>query len=190
MPLASSPSQDDFAHRLKMMESRLTALETQQNFGVRDGSGVLRAQGGLLPTGDYGFSVTDPLGNTFELLPQKTQLVPAAQATSSVPWTDLATVGPTVTCWIGASGSCMIYFSAQLTVAANAGALAVSIDGGAPIAIEGYLSTSAGTVVGNIGGFYLQAGLTAKASHTFKLQYATGGTSVTFANRSILVVPL
>ena len=186
MPLASSPSQDDFAHRLKMMESRLAALETQQNFGVRDGSGVLRAQGGLLPNGDYGFSVTDPLSHTFEVVPFQAALVTASQVTASATWTDLATVGPSVSCWIGASGSALVFVSAQITAISNAGYLGVSIDGGAVTYTSGAFSGSAQL---DVGGFYQVVVITTKTSHTFKLQYETSGTSVTFANRSLLVWP-
>ena len=185
-PLVSSPSQDSFAHLFRTIEQRLAALETQQNFGVRDGSGVLRAQGGLLPNGDYGFSVTDPLSHTFEVVPFQAALVIASQATASATWTDLATVGPSVSCWIGASGSALVFVSAQITAVSNAGYLGVSIDGGAPTYTSGAFS---GTAVVDVGRFYQVVGLTTKTPHTFKLQYETSGTSVTFANRSILVWP-
>lgn len=127
-----------------------------------------------------------------------TASIQTSQATSSTSYTDLATVGPSVTVTIGANGLALVLFSTIQTNSSASGYSDCSID------ISGATTISANTngatnnrrtywlgTVDNKQAFgYLFTGLT-PGSTTFKMQYraiVTG--TATFSGRHLSVIPL
>jgi len=190
-----NPNSDDYlAAKLKDYGQRLANLENQQTFIVSDPQGVQRVRLGLQTNGDIGLSTTDPLGNSAEVFPLQANSVWAQEATSSTAWTDLATVGPTVTAWIGASGQALILASASVqTTSLNIAEIGISIDGGAAVmvGVVGILTgNNSDRCAGTASAVYVQPGLT-PGQHTFKMQYQnTSAFSVDFAVRSLVVWPI
>lgn len=127
-------------------------------------------------------------------------VVATSQTTTSTTYTDLATVGPSVTVDIGASGLALVSFAAtmQNTVASAQDILAVAVSGATTVAASDsealqHLTTGTGDIR-RYGLTTLMTGLNA-GSNTFKLQYrvqstGSGSGTGTFSTRSLLVVPL
>jgi len=125
-------------------------------------------------------------------LPQAATIA-TAESTSSSSWTDLATVGPTVTAWVGTSRA-LALGSAEIIVAAGvSGAIAVSVDGAAPSGIGGNFATFG--INGTTGGgasVSLAAIITGLSvgSHTFRMKYENNGSgSPPFSSRGLVVIP-
>lgn len=129
-------------------------------------------------------------------------IVVTSESTSSSTLTDLTTVGPTVTCNIGVSGSALISISAYLginpfTAGVNAGGyISVSVDGVPPynymaniISFTVSPPVSIGVAANNAASVVI-TGLP-QGSHTFQMKYQTiNGSTVNFARRFIQIQPL
>jgi len=123
-----------------------------------------------------------------------TNAVSATEGTTSTTYTDLTTVGPTVSVTTGTSA--LVAITSGMTQSAVGGYCNVSV------VISGASSIAAGTSVLNFRSgatnqqmvashFSMMTGLTA-GTNTFKMQYnagAAGGTA-TFFNRQLVVIPL
>lgn len=125
-----------------------------------------------------------------------TATVLTQQSTSSTSFTDLATVGPTVSnVLIPASGKARVTISAQFaatSVALTAGSVGVAVSGATTIAAN---SPQSLLFIADQGGInatrvVLFEGLPAGGLCTFTLKYSTGGASVDFSNRDITVETL
>lgn len=115
--------------------------------------------------------------------------VATSQTTASTSYTDLATVGPAVT--VTTSTRALVFIMADLGNATGWARMSVAVSGATTIAAsdgERALSHSA-SVLHRSGITILELALNA-GSNTFTAKYkATAGTS-TFADRTIIVVPL
>jgi hypothetical protein len=192
MPGVTSPHDLYFQNLIDEMQKRITALETQQNFGIRDASGLIRAQGGLLPNGDYGFAVTDPAGITTELNPVQSASILTSEGTTSGTPTNLATVGPTVTAHVGASGKALVLLGANIQATSGGAAeMFVAIDGTVQSNPSAQLSTPASVVSVSCMGGAIVTGIAA-GDHTFQAKYEVGagpGPAV-FFGRWLIVQPI
>lgn len=170
--------------------------DSKYNLSVFDTAGVLQTRIGELSDGSYGVEDLDA-GGTAVLLSslafgQGYDEVLTSQGTTSTSYTDLATVGPTVTLNVGATGKVIAVWSAITTLSATgaSASVAISIDGGAPGAATGFVSNFTGS--GGSGACAVRqiTGLSA-GSHTFRLKYlsSNGAVTATFQNRSLLVLP-
>jgi len=123
--------------------------------------------------------------------------VATAQSTTSTSYTDLSTVGPSVTLTTGTKALIIFAASCQ-TGGANIGRtkMAVAISGATTVAaadanaIDLYFGVVA-TIQTRVGMAYLVTGLTA-GSNTFTAKYSgeQSGVSITFANRQISVIDM
>lgn len=124
----------------------------------------------------------------------KTASVATAQTTTSVPAADLATVGPTVTATIGATGMALLigYTNYSNSLGNEAGTIYYVVSGATTVAATELAASREAAATFNfiITGQTLVTGLNS-GSNTFKMQYSsgTGGTG-TFTDRKIIVIPL
>ncbi|WP_290055668.1 hypothetical protein [Amycolatopsis solani] len=139
-------------------------------------------------------------------------LVAAAQSTASTSYTDLATVGPAVTVYIGSSARCLVTVSATISSLANAQTATQQwIGGNASFAVSGAsaISPSSDFYVGGENwyatqtvpvGFYLGGSRTTLLTaarglvpgfNTFTMKYAalSANPGATFYDRNITVIP-
>ena len=188
MPTPNYSPDDALLRTINDLKNRVHALESQTNYAVRDGSGNVRVASGLLPSTDYGIQITDGNGNSQELIPVQKATITTSESTSSGPFADLATVGPSVNIWIGQSQQALIMASALITLpgAGGTGVVGVQIDGAVPYTIA-YLGAAASGVAGSQAGAF-DIVLTPGA-HTLTLKYSATGGSVAFSNRSLMVWP-
>ncbi|MBF6557024.1 MAG: hypothetical protein IVW52_12825 [Acidimicrobiales bacterium] len=192
MPAVTQPHDLYFQNLMDEIRQRLTALEMQQNFGIRDASGLIRAQGGKLPNGDYGFAVTDPSGITTELNPIQSASILTSEGTSSGTPTNLATVGPTLTAHVGASGSALVLLGANIQATSGGAAeMWVAIDGTVQSNPSAQLSTPASVVSASCMGGAVVTGI-APGDHTFQAKYQVGAGPgpATFFDRWLIVQPI
>jgi hypothetical protein len=122
--------------------------------------------------------------------------VATSQTTTSTTYTDLTTVGPSVTVTIPASGNALVTVTGSLTDSASAGQanMGFAISGASTQAAtdtRAFVVKSGGAQLILVQGsatFFL-SGLTA-GSTTFTAKYRVSAGTGTFVNRSIIVVPL
>jgi hypothetical protein len=181
-----------FDHAAVLRLSAGQQLDGTTDLRVFDNAGNARTNLRQLSSGDYGLSVTDPLGNTSEICPTQAALVNNSESTTSTAFTNLATYGPSVTSYIGASGKALVFFGAFVQVpAGTAGNVGVSIDGSTPTtslsAAFGINATTGGAA--SVASFNIATGLS-PGSHTFVLQYKNSGGTITYATRAITVIPI
>lgn len=167
---------------------------TYYGLAVYDQSGNLMAQVGQLSDGTYGASHVNSSGAQVDLgtmvSPTVAEVV-TAQSTTSLSFTDLATVGPELTCYIGPSGRALVWLSAFVSpgTADNGGNVGLSIDGGsADLNYSIEYETSTAFIGSTVTGPQLITGLST-GNHTFKMQYSSTSGTVTFSNRYLLVQP-
>lgn len=123
----------------------------------------------------------------------------ASEGTTSTTYTDLATVGPVVTAYIGPSGSCLVLHSCTIIAGINLGFMSYTVSGANTIpaaspliAAVQYGPASTATAFSQVTGaqFNLLTGLN-RGNTTFTAKYAISGTvSISFAGRKIIVIPL
>lgn len=100
---------------------------------------------------------------------------------------DLTTVGPTVTVTIGASGLALVHWACEADV--SGAAVGIDISGATTLAPAATDILYWGSGPFDIGTSKLYTGLTA-GSTTFKMKYRSfNATTVTFANRRLVVIP-
>lgn len=123
-------------------------------------------------------------------------IVTTSQTTTSTTYTDLATVGPSVTVTIGANGMALVMMNADVlnNTGASYSVIGLDISGAttraAAAPYEGFYQAFAANAENKISYGVLVTGLT-PGSTTFKLKYRiiTASTG-TFSNREISVIPL
>jgi hypothetical protein len=215
MPQANLPASEYFLQQFKLLQNRVANLESQQLYGVynntcepivemgifpgrpttygiqvKDNSGNVRAELGLLPNGDYGAIVSDMLGNSEEILPTVYANYYSGVSTSSATAVTLAGA-PTATAVASDYGKYLVTFSSYIGVGGNAaGVVYLTLDGTIIAGAECLLSNS------NIGGLamscattYMVTGVTATA-HTLGMQFSCSSGSATFAVLNLVVQPL
>jgi hypothetical protein len=117
-----------------------------------------------------------------------------SQTTTSGTLGDLATVGPSVTIDTGTSALVSVSCFANNTLGAgNTAFMSVAVSGASTIAAStnwGARTTfwSANASV-TMAGFFIMTGLTA-GSNTFTAKYSTDGSTISFGNRFMVVIPL
>lgn len=181
------------------------ASDGRYGLRVNDTAGAAQIRAGELAAGGYGLEAVDAAGKLVKLsalaFGMTVASVPALQSTASTSYTDLATVGPSVTVTIGDSGRCLVIVSAHILI----GDTDLSLDGYASFAVSGATSISAGdansliTGTGIISSQYVGEKLAASrivpltglnaGSHTFTMKYRTSTGTSFFTNRSIAVLP-
>lgn len=117
-----------------------------------------------------------------------------SQTTSSGTLGDLATVGPSVTIDTGTSALVSVSCFAFNTVGAgNTAFMCPAVSGSSTIAASTDKGTRTTFWTGNasvtMSAFFLFTGLTA-GSNTFTAKYSTDGSTISFGNRYIVVIPL
>jgi hypothetical protein len=118
--------------------------------------------------------------------------VSASESTSSTSYTNLATIGPTVTVTVPASGRVLVIVTAQINGSTGnaAGFMSVFIDGAVTLGVADATSLRvAGNNAVRASATSLITGLT-PGTHTFTAAYRLAGTgTATFAERNIVVIP-
>lgn len=122
------------------------------------------------------------------------QSVNTSETTTSTSFTDLATVGPSVTVTTGSYAVIVITCEVSNNTASQAGRVGVEISGATTEAVDGnhvLRQESSGTAeFQRASALRLHTGLT-PGSNTFKLMYATvGASTASFNFRNIAVLPL
>lgn len=202
------------ADHLRSLERRIATLEGARPLGnttlaggtlritasgvliVEDNDGNERVLVGHLGSGAFDVAVTDP-ADTGTLVRLSTlaygpsgATVATQQSTTSTSYTDLGTVGPTVTTMIGPSGRAIVLGAARVTPAASDSAgIGVSVDGAAASFLADVADVPGTGVIVSIAGFVALTGLT-PGSRQFRMKYrsASGGTAF-FSDRSLVVLP-
>jgi hypothetical protein len=165
---------------------------------IYDSNGNLRAELGLLSTGDYGLQVIDPNGVHNEVWPVSSGYYDGSLQTASpsyVPLTDSPSVS---NCYIGASGDALITVSATVETAASASSgmeIALFVDGSQyPASNDPILSVAGSSITvpaSSTRRFSLWSGtLTPNTSHTFSLKYLSNSGTVFASGVGIYVQPL
>lgn len=118
--------------------------------------------------------------------------VDTQQATSSTTYTDLATVGPSVTVATGTRALVAINASCSTSADNTAGAASVAVSGATTIAAnDSWCIFTDGLVAGN----FFRAGISTlfttlnAGNNTFTMQYKAGSTTATYQLREIVVMP-
>lgn len=131
---------------------------------------------------------------------QITERVPAqatvntSETTTSTTFTDLATVGPTVTVTTGVQALIVVSAEISNNTASQAGRIAVDISGATTIAPDNNKvlrqESSGTTEFQRCSLVYLQTALT-PGSNTFKMMYTTvGASTASFNFRNLVVLPM
>lgn len=123
--------------------------------------------------------------------------VTTSQTTTSNSFTDLATVGPSVSVDVGINGKALVSIFSSLQVSASASGnsayVGFAISGATTVAASIPRALRWQPAVANgltqFGATFLVTGLT-PGVNTFTLKYAVDGDTATFANRKIAVMPL
>lgn len=173
-------------------DTRSMASAITNNLTVPSG-GTVSLPPGSLETADYGDGSVTPskLGTG-----ASSATVATSQGLSGTSFTDLDTVGPSVTVNIGANGLALVTLYAQMTQSAANGSciMGFAVSGASTVAASDNFAVRfqayANGAIGWSSLTFLVTGLTA-GSNTFTSKYRaqTTGTA-TFANRRIAVVPL
>jgi len=159
---------------------------------VQSGSDTLGNS--IKPTGAIGAQNIDSA--SFPAFGAQSDVINAAESTASASWGDLATVGPSVTVNIGASGLALVTLYANISNTSSTGRSEMSFamsGANTQAATTGnalmQIAVSAGVAQGG-SAVYLLSGLNPGATtFTAKYERNVGGTS-TFSGRKISVVPL
>lgn len=122
-----------------------------------------------------------------------TAFIGTSQTTTSTSYTDLATVGPAITAATGTIAVVMFSATTSNSGANTANLASVTVSGASSVAandnwcllVDGMPTTQAMRV----GVSHIFTGLTA-GSNTFTMKYRTVGSTATFVNREINVIPL
>lgn len=141
--------------------------------------------------------ITTAMLNNGSVTPDKMGLnsqiaeITTSQTTTSTSYTDLATVGPSVTVNIGANGMALVcIFSIMTNSGAGINYAGVEVSGASsvsPTNVNACRNTGTSTI--GASRTFLQTGLT-PGSNTFTMKYNVNSGTGTFFNRSISVIPL
>lgn len=195
MPGANLPFQDGLYALLNDLGRRISNVETQQNWGIRDATGTQRIRAGLQEDSTFGIwifntdgSVATKLGDLGDdqygmaVLPagaapgtalqrvggaiEAQQISPVTYSSTS--WGDTSPAGPSVTVPIGPSGQALVTMDCKISSGANAaGETAI-----AGLSIDG--AAPSGTPVIEEG-ITLNGSIVGSASTTFLVSGLTAG---------------
>lgn len=123
--------------------------------------------------------------------------ISAAGTTSSVPYADLPTFGPSVQAYVGSSGAVLVSLSAHFQLDASTyGYMSVAMTGANTAVAQDFraavrnLAGAPADDFGNSHSFMVQiTGLTPGLT-TFTAKYRSSGANATFINRSLIVIPM
>ena len=201
MPPVPGKANEYFFDLIKTMQKRITALETKQNFAIRDAKNILRLRAGLLPDGTFGMQVFDTAGNPrvgFGQLPDgdsgmavysqandgtyvevNPPVASAASGTLSTASTSPTTLAgsPTLPVTVGASGKALIILSGTIGLSASStvqqGVAQLYVDGAANgPRVEASLTLN--TVAGGLqatGGLPALVSGLSQGAHTLSIEY-------------------
>lgn len=143
--------------------------------------GTTGATGSTGPTGPTGSGLTNLVNST----------VATSQTTTSTTYADLATVGPSVTATVPATGKVLVTLTSSLANSNNgvASFMGFVVDAGTASDTTALRSTGGAGDTNQLSATYVVSGLSA-GSRTFTAKYRVASQTGTFANRSIIVVPL
>lgn len=189
---------------LQSLGRRLSSLE-QAFQGVKDANGLTRVKTGLLPGGDYGIALTDPVtGVTTELLPVYQESDRGNDFSTSSTSYVADTNTPALTATVGASGDVLLTVNSFIGIpgatggAQSGGFVGISVDGAAITGILDEVLYLANSVVGttavgqaaNQSAQVIVTGLS-PGQHTFEMQYKMiGPGTVNYASRFLQARPL
>lgn len=151
---------------------------------------VTAVTGTVATAGDWNTSVRDNLNF---LASSASDTIATAQTTTSTTYTDLATVGPTAT--LETRGSALVTVTARISAnVIDSGYMGFAVSGASVRAATDSqslnLSSSGAGHVNRASASFTVTGLT-PGSHTFTAKYRQNGASTgTYADRSIIVLPL
>ncbi|MFO1540239.1 MAG: hypothetical protein ACKOTZ_07295 [Chloroflexota bacterium] len=115
-----------------------------------------------------------------------------SQTTTSTTYTDLTTVGPSVTVTVPASGNIIVILTAQMGNASNGDEVYMSFSGGGIAVSDARALVWTGRNTGDVfigsATFYVTGVST--GSQTFTAKYKTAAGTATIANRNIVVIPV
>jgi hypothetical protein len=114
-----------------------------------------------------------------------------SDTTTDASYTDLSTIGPSVTASAPSSGNVLVTVTAFMSNgAASGGYMSFQVDATAATdATSLHFDNTTANFAFQGSATYVVSGLTA-GSHTFTAKYRSGAGSETFAHRSIIVIPL
>lgn len=152
---------------------------------------------------------TPQAASVMEMFGLRADVVATVESTTSGTYTDLATVGPTVTdVRIGATGRCLVLIAAQIrevsTDWSRGGAMSFAVSGASTVAADSarrlqlgnsddgiiVAGASSNNLYGRVATAELLEGLN-PGLHTFTAKYLAmpAGVTVQFAHRSLIVLP-
>ena len=199
---------DDFLDRILDLERRMIAIERSPQLtssSIKDGalkvldaSGIVRAQLGKQADGSYDIASFDAAGanpvklSTLAFGARYDEIGGPEESTTSTTYTDLATVGPTVTTTIGPLGKAIVLAGAYMTstVTNQSVVTALAVDGSIYADMSQLGNNTGGSIAGDHSGATIVSGLT-PGSHQFRLKYLQSlpGATGRWAARWILVLP-
>jgi len=111
--------------------------------------------------------------------------------TTDASYTDLGAIGPAVTVAVASSGNVIVTLTAFMSNGASSGGyMSFQVDAtGATDATSLHFDNTTANYSFQGSASYVVSGLT-PGSHTFTAKYRSGAGTETFANRSIIVIPL
>ena len=168
--------------------SYIKAKEICANNCVSEIVGPIGPTGPIGPIGEVGYTgPTGPVGPSFSDVASQTVSAPT-QITSTV---YSNTSGPVVTANIGLNGQAFVMLTARITIDSNGsgGFMSFSASGVSVSDDRSVFFSSANTTSTQYSSIYFVSGLT-PGSNTFTSQIRVSSGTVTFLNRSIIVVPV
>jgi hypothetical protein len=115
--------------------------------------------------------------------------IATSQNTTSTSYTDLTTVGPTVTVTTGPAALVAIYNANVHSTGAASALMSFEVSGASSQSASDTISIGTATTVGSrAGATFLVTGLTG-GSNTFRAKYRVGAGTGTFVDRRIVVMP-
>jgi hypothetical protein len=117
-------------------------------------------------------------------------IVATSQNTTSTSYVDLATVGPSVSVTTGPAAVVMIYNANVNAAGTSSSLMSFEVSGATSQAPNDNMAIGAASTVGSrAGASFLVTGLNA-GTNTFTCKYRVGGSTGTFVDRRIAVLPL
>lgn len=211
----------DLITRIKDLEARISKLERTPQIGstaldkgafvVKDDTGLVRVRMGLLSNGlDYGMETYEPSTGEYTASPTiATEFIDLpAESTTSIPYVDLATVGPSVTLTVRNTGRLVLLMGTYCFPAApkntsQAAAISAELSGANTLVASSnrvwgtfYWDTapSAGTISmywsDNITAVGMIEGLNPGPTTVTMKFKSLFGDNITFQNRSLIAIAL
>lgn len=138
------------------------------------------------------------VGSEQRSLGMATNMVFTSEGTASAPWVDLATVGPTVTAYIGSPRRCMVFTSVEISATQATGYMGFQVSGASTIGPNTFTPASLGSNTSGILGTPMMLAVVTAANglnvgdNTFTAKYGaalTGGLEARFLSRRLTVIP-